>query len=442
VTNPCEVRMKTPRMQIWSLSPRTLFRSVLVAMSFVLFGTGSVHARTVDLALVLLVDVSGSIDPMESQLQFAGYAEAFSDPRVIAAMTKGPNKSIAVSVVAFTDSVNEYIPWTVLDGPESAAQFAQFLVNIPYMSGAGTFVADGLEASINHVSRCPFDFAAATIDLSGDGWDNKDVAAVAPALGLALVQGFFSAFTGGTAPTLDPALLSPATVRRLQGLRDYAAGQGITINCIAIEDPSLEEYFRKYVAGGPGAFTTFAPSFETFTQVIFDKLFREISEGVKISEERQSQPSRISERTNDDLIEDTPADPSSITSEPGETSEMTDEETTATISDAPRTTGTIGEDRPAKTMIEDVITLVARDDRSGFPVNKLTVTGRGQTQVLEVEEAIGRPGMARVLVELPVGSKAELTVESKAHQPIEVSANPADATTEVRLQRKLLKMSL
>jgi hypothetical protein len=142
------------------------------------------------------------------------------------------------------------------------------------------------------------------------------------------------------------------------------------------------------------------------------------------------------------LIEDTPADPSSITSEPGETSEMTDEATTATISDAPRTTGTIGEDRPAKTVTEEVITLVARDDRTSFPVNKLTVTGRGQTQVLEVEEAIGRPGMARVLVELPVGAKAELTVESEVHQPTEVSANPADASTEVRLQRKLLKMSL
>jgi len=433
--------MKGPH--IFSLRSVTReFRALLAVVGLVFLAGSNVCGRTVDLALVLLVDVSGSIDPMESQLQFAGYAEAFSDPRVIAAMTKGPNKAIAVSVVAFTDSVNEYIPWTVLDGPQSAAQFAQYLVNIPYMSGAGTFVADGLEASINHISRCPFDFAAATIDLSGDGWDNKDVANVVPALGLALVQGLFSAFTGGIVPPLDPALLSSATIRRLHDLRDYAASQGITINCIAIEDPSLEDYFAKHVSGGPGAFTTFAPSFQTFTQVIFEKLFREISEGVKISEERQSEPSKISERGNEDSAEDTPPEPSSITSEPGEPSEMTDQSTPSLITDAPDTTGTIGENRPGGNIAEEVVTLVARDDRTDFPLNKLTVTGRGQTKVLQVEEAIGRPGLARVLVQLPVGSKAELSVESESHQPADVAADPEAASTEVRLQRRFLKMSL
>lgn len=421
---------------------QTMPKAVLICIVSLLLGVADLSARTVDLALVLLVDVSGSIDPMESQLQFAGYAEAFSDPRVIAAMTKGPNKSIAVSVVAFTDVVNEYIPWTVLDGPESAAQFAQYLVNIPYMSGAGTFVADGLEASINHISRCPFDFAAATIDLSGDGWDNKDVANVVPALGVALFQGLFSAFTGGVVPPIDPLLLSPATIRRLHDLRDYAASQGITINCIAIEDPSLEEYFVQHVSGGPGAFTVFAPSFETFTQVIFDKLFREISEGVKISEERQREPSRISERESGGSVQDTPEDPSSVTSEVGDPSEMTDERTTGVVTDTPSTTGTIGENRPGGGITEELVTLIARDDLTDFPVNKLTVTGRGQTMILEMEEVIGRVGLVRLLVQLPAGAKAELSVESETHQPAEVSADPASGPTEVRLQRRFLKMSL
>ena len=409
---------------------RSYFTALIAAAGFAFLAVFGASARTVDLALVLLVDVSGSIDPMESQLQFAGYAEAFSDPRVIAAMTKGPNKAIAVSVVAFTDSVNEYIPWTVLDGPESAAQFAQFLVNIPYMSGAGTFVADGLEASINHISRCPFDFAAATIDLSGDGWDNKDMANVVPALGFALVQGLFSAFTGGAVPPMDPALLSPATVRRLHDLRDYAANQGITINCIAIEDPSLEDYFAQNVSGGPGAFTTFAPSFQTFTQAIFEKLFREITEGVKISEERQSEPSRMQIETDGGELED----------EPGQTSTMTDESSPpAEITSTAPPRGRITGDIPVLKFSEKLVTLIVRDEKTGFPVNQLTVTGRGDTTVIGVEEPKGRPGFARVMVRCPENSTPQISVESRTHQPKEITAIEG-ANTEVLLQKKFLKM--
>lgn len=409
---------------------RSPFTALIAATGFAFLAVFGASARTVDLALVLLVDVSGSIDPIESQLQFAGYAEAFSDPRVIAAMTKGPNKAIAVSVVAFTDSVNEYIPWTVLDGPESAAQFAQFLVNIPYMSGAGTFVADGLEASINHISRCPFDFAAATIDLSGDGWDNKDMANVVPALGFALVQGLFSAFTGGAVPPMDPALLSPATVRRLHDLRDYAANQGITINCIAIEDPSLEDYFAQNVSGGPGAFTTFAPSFQTFTQAIFDKLFREITEGVKISEERQSEPSRMQIETDGGELED----------ESGQTSTITDESSPpAEISSTPPPRGRITGDIPVLKFSEKLVTLVVRDEKTGFPINQLTVTGRGDTTVIGVEEPKGRPGFARIMVRCPETSAPQISVESQTHQPKDITANEG-ANTEVLLQKKFLKM--
>ena len=406
------------------------FDALIFALGFAFLAISGASARTVDLALVLLVDVSGSIDPMESQLQFSGYAEAFSDPRVIAAMTKGPNKAIAVSVVAFTDSVNEYIPWTVLDGPESAAQFAQFLANIPYMSGAGTFVADGLEASINHISRCPFDFAAATIDLSGDGWDNKDMANMAPALGFALVQGLFSAFTGGAVPPMDPVLLSPATVRRLHDLRDYAANQGITINCIAIEDPSLEDYFAQHVSGGPRAFTAFAPSFQTFTQAIFDKLFREITEGVKISEERQLEPSRMQIQTDGGELED----------EPGQTSTITDESSPpAEISSTPPPSGRITGDIPVLKFSEKLVTLVVRDEKTNFPINQLTVTGRGDTTVIGVEEPKGRPGFARVMVRCPENSTPQISVESQTHQPKDITATEG-ANTEVLLQKKLLKM--
>jgi hypothetical protein len=423
--------VQAPRQRICSPIVRgaTLRRLPTILAIFALVVCASVHARTVDLALVLLVDVSGSINPAESELQFAGYAEAFGDPRIVSAMTKGPNKAIAVSVVAFTDVVHEYIPWTVLDGPQAAAGFSRRLLEIPYMSGSGTFVADGLEASINHLSRCPFDFAASTIDLSGDGWDNQSLA-VAPAVGLALLQGIFSAFTGGAVPPFNPAMLAPGAVRRLEDLRDYAVSQGITINCIAIEQPELQQYFAQYVSGGPGSFTAFAPSFQTFTDVISEKLFREITEGVKISEERQSEPSKMESETDGGKLVDEPRQTSTIADEPKPPAE---------IASPSAPGGSVTEQMPDQKFSEKLVTLVVRDEKTGFPVNQLSIIGRGNTTVVETEEPKGRPGFARVLVRYPEKGRAELAVGAETHQTKDITATEG-ANTEVLLQKKFLKM--
>ncbi|WP_414470998.1 DUF1194 domain-containing protein [Microvirga sp. M2] len=76
------------------------FRSVMVGLA--LFGASGAllpaRAQTaVDLALVIAVGVSASMAPDEQDLQREGYAEAFRDPLVQAAIREGVIGRIAVT---------------------------------------------------------------------------------------------------------------------------------------------------------------------------------------------------------------------------------------------------------------------------------------------------------------------------------------------------------
>src|SRR5689334_7687114 len=56
----------------------------------------------VDLALVLAVDSSGSVDDDRFELQKQGYAKAFLDPKVLNAIRAGNEQAIAVSMMQWT----------------------------------------------------------------------------------------------------------------------------------------------------------------------------------------------------------------------------------------------------------------------------------------------------------------------------------------------------
>jgi hypothetical protein len=61
--------------------------------------------------------------------------------------------------------------------------------------------------------------------------------------------------------------------------RDEAVKAGATINGLPILafEPYLDQYFKDYVIGGPGAFMIAAKSFETFSEAILMKMIVEIA---------------------------------------------------------------------------------------------------------------------------------------------------------------------
>ena len=62
-------------------------------------------------------------------------------------------------------------------------------------------------------------------------------------------------------------------------VREDAVAAGITVNGLPIlsEVPELDDYFRRFVIGGPGAFVVPVAKFADFPQAVLNKLVREIA---------------------------------------------------------------------------------------------------------------------------------------------------------------------
>src|SRR3546814_15236179 len=91
--------------------------ALVAAAGLLVPGTATAGEKpAVDLALMLAVDISGSIDLDEARLQREGYAQAISDPAVFKAITSGINGRIAVAYFEWSDSYtqNALLAWTVI----------------------------------------------------------------------------------------------------------------------------------------------------------------------------------------------------------------------------------------------------------------------------------------------------------------------------------------
>src|SRR3712207_3338759 len=132
----------------------------------------------VDLALVLAVDVSTSMDPDEQDLQRQGYVEAFRSPTVHQAIRTGMLGRIAVTYVEWGGArrlrfQNVVVPWTVLETPKDSIAFADRLARAPIHRVAGTSISEAIEFSLALVATGHFLAGREVIDISGDGSNNQ-----------------------------------------------------------------------------------------------------------------------------------------------------------------------------------------------------------------------------------------------------------------------------
>lgn len=231
----------------------------LAATAALLAGTaiGTVHASPVALELSLVIDVSGSIDANEYNVQRAGYQNAFLDATVQAnILSFAASGGIAINVIQFSDNAAEAIGWTVLDSLADINAFAAAIGGMGRIFNGGTDVQDGMSFAIASLNSNAYEGARRVIDVSGDGHQNTD-----PACAI-------------TAPTYaDPC----AAVR---GARDGAAAAGITINGLAIEDGTygatgLTNWYNANVRTADG-FVITANDFADFERAAIAKIGREV----------------------------------------------------------------------------------------------------------------------------------------------------------------------
>ena len=111
--------------------PVLLLTSLLLASSCL--APAARAADDVDVALVLVTDVSRSIDDSEFNLEKQGYAAAFTSQAVIGAIRGGAAGAIGVAYVEFASSfeVRTVLDWTVIRDKASAQAFAGKLSAAP-----------------------------------------------------------------------------------------------------------------------------------------------------------------------------------------------------------------------------------------------------------------------------------------------------------------------
>ena len=209
-------------------------------------------AEEVDLELVLAVDISGSVDHVEAQLQRQGYLKALVDPQVVRVITGGERRRIAVTYMEWAGAhyQNVVAGWTVVRDMASARAFAAAIAEHPVTTERWTSISTAIDFALGLFRANPHRGTRKVLDISGDGKNNN----------------------GG--------YLEPARARALKA--------GVTINGLPIVNDrpnpwgypppkNLDRYYFEQVIGGPGAFIVVARGFRSFGDAVKSKLTLEIA---------------------------------------------------------------------------------------------------------------------------------------------------------------------
>jgi uncharacterized protein DUF1194 len=210
-------------------------------------------AQSVDVELILAVDVSYSMDMDELAIQREGYAQAIVSKEFLQALKAGPNGRISVTYFEWAASSDQkiIIPWRLIDGPETADAVAAEILKTPIRRASRTSISGAINFAMPLFDEDPYHGLRRVIDISGDGPNNN----------------------GG-----------PVTVAR-----DAALEKGIVINGlpIMVKEPSystmdidnLDYYYEDCVIGGPGSFVIAIKDREKFKEAIRTKLLMEVAGG-------------------------------------------------------------------------------------------------------------------------------------------------------------------
>ncbi|MEM7424527.1 MAG: DUF1194 domain-containing protein [Pseudomonadota bacterium] len=201
------------------------------------------NAQTpVSIELVLAVDTSLSVNNEEFDLQMRGIANAFRSAEIVNLI--GLYDGVAVTLIQWGGWTSEKntVPWRLLKSEASILAFADEVQrtkreNVGYFTAIGTAVT----ASIKSLLENRFAGRLLKIDVSGDGINNA-----------------------------GPRPIS---------VRSVAEELGISINGLAVRTDieSLDDYFRRELIAGPGAFVISARNYGDFGRAMQKKLKRELA---------------------------------------------------------------------------------------------------------------------------------------------------------------------
>ncbi|MAM63020.1 DUF1194 domain-containing protein [Maritimibacter sp. UBA3975] len=218
-----------------------MLRSALACLALCSAVLGSTAARACDIALVLALDVSASIDAREYRLQQDGLAGALTDPAVADAVAA--RGGIWLTAFEWSGSRHQYeqLPWTFVRGADDLARAAgTFRSAARRVDEFPTSLGYALGHALNLLKEAPEACDRQVIDVSGDGVNN---------------DGF---------PPESAYLAHDMSL--------------ITVNGLVImdDDPTVVQYYLQSVIQGAGSFVQPTNSYNDYEEAMRRKLLREL----------------------------------------------------------------------------------------------------------------------------------------------------------------------
>jgi len=218
-----------------------MFRFALSGLA--LAALAALPARACEVALVLAVDVSGSVDREEYRIQMQGLADGLRDGAVSEALVAG---EAALTVVHWTGTSrqNVAVPWAQITSFEALERFAVAVETAPRgWRNYSTAIGEALVFAQDQFAAVP-GCKRRIIDISGDGSSNEGI---------------------------HPS-----------ALHGQLRGADITVNALVIEgaEPDMTGYYWENVITGPGAFVITANSYADYPDRMRRKLQREVAKQV------------------------------------------------------------------------------------------------------------------------------------------------------------------
>jgi hypothetical protein len=211
---------------------------LLAILSF----TPSVQAVIVDLELQFLVDVSGSVDDGEFDLQKTGYVNAFNASGLYNDyISKGTFGKIAAQVIYWSGENEQsvVVPWTLIDSVATSQAFAAAINGTTQLYQGLTAPGSAINFGVPLFANS-FEGTRQVMDVSGDGAQNDG---------------------DDTSDARDAALA--AGIEQINGL-------------VILGESGLEAWYNANVKGGTNAFVLVANDFGDFGVAINNKIEREI----------------------------------------------------------------------------------------------------------------------------------------------------------------------
>lgn len=193
-----------------------------------LIGDNNSH---IELCLVIAMDMSGSVEQVEWQLQTHGLAQAFKHQAVEGAAES--RDTLAVRDMVYGNGVNKaHEAWHLLSNRADTQRLSDYFASLEqkeFLEHQGsTTLENALQAAIELAATCPNPKADKIVYMIGDGMDDKAMYKPIAAWG-------------------ENEIKQTSHKEEIHRLHQMAQANGVTINGSSFGDEHTDRYYQNYI---------------------------------------------------------------------------------------------------------------------------------------------------------------------------------------------------